>query len=245
VIWLYRILFLPLLFLLAPYYLWRMRRRGGYTENFSHRFGGTGLLPPKRKEVHRIWLQAVSVSKSMLAHFELVREIHRFFAGEFVEAWKIARQLDELLVFVPGMMTVAEHAFYQCLTATALWPRLEGDERAALEARLEQQSAALETWAAHCPANYLAQSLTVQAERARLRGDVAGAGQLYERAAGAARESHFVNVEAIACELAMNHWRRHDAARSEAMRERAVAAYSAWGATRKVNALRLTPARGS
>ena len=75
-IWLYRILFLPLLFLLAPYYLWRMRRRGGYTENFSHRFGGTGLLPPKRKEVHRIWLQAVSVGE-MLAIAPLLEALKR------------------------------------------------------------------------------------------------------------------------------------------------------------------------
>ncbi len=75
-IWLYRILFLPLLLLLAPYYLWRMRRRGGYTENFSHRFGGTDLLPPKRKGVHRIWLQAVSVGE-MLAIAPLLEALKR------------------------------------------------------------------------------------------------------------------------------------------------------------------------
>ncbi len=64
-IWLYRFLFLPLLLLLAPYYLWRMRRRGGYTENFSHRFGGTDPLPAKTPGVRRIWLQAVSVGEML------------------------------------------------------------------------------------------------------------------------------------------------------------------------------------
>jgi 3-deoxy-D-manno-octulosonic-acid transferase len=76
VIWLYRTLFLPLLFLLAPYYLWRMRRRGGYAENFSHRFGGTDRLPAKRKGVHRIWLQAVSVGE-MLAIAPLLEAFKR------------------------------------------------------------------------------------------------------------------------------------------------------------------------
>ena len=62
-IWAYRILFLPLLLIATPYYLWRMRRRGGYAENFGHRFGGTDPLPAKKGGIRRIWLQAVSVGE--------------------------------------------------------------------------------------------------------------------------------------------------------------------------------------
>lgn len=62
-IWLYRLLYLPALILASPYYLRRMRKRGGYGPNFSHRFGGTPPLPPKRPGVRRIWLQAVSVGE--------------------------------------------------------------------------------------------------------------------------------------------------------------------------------------
>jgi 3-deoxy-D-manno-octulosonic-acid transferase len=76
VIWVYRFLFLPLLLLLTPYYLWRMRRRGGYAENFPHRFGGTDSLPPKKSGVHRLWLQAVSVGE-MLAIAPLLEAFKR------------------------------------------------------------------------------------------------------------------------------------------------------------------------
>jgi 3-deoxy-D-manno-octulosonic-acid transferase len=62
-LWLYRLLFLPVLLVLSPFYLRRMRRRGGYRENFGNRFGRFAPLPPKRPGVRRMWLQAVSVGE--------------------------------------------------------------------------------------------------------------------------------------------------------------------------------------
>lgn len=62
-LWIYRVLFLPALLILAPRYLWRMRRRGGYRQKFEQRFGCGHELPPKRPGVRRIWLQAVSVGE--------------------------------------------------------------------------------------------------------------------------------------------------------------------------------------
>ncbi|MEY4488527.1 MAG: hypothetical protein RIQ79_1035 [Verrucomicrobiota bacterium] len=64
-LWLYRLLFLPAVLLAAPYYLLRMRRRGGYAAHFGQRFGVTPSLPPKRAGVRRIWLQAVSVGEML------------------------------------------------------------------------------------------------------------------------------------------------------------------------------------
>jgi 3-deoxy-D-manno-octulosonic-acid transferase len=62
-IWLYRTLFLPALLVLAPHYLLRMMRRGGYKKGFASRFGLIPPLPPRQENVRRYWIQAVSVGE--------------------------------------------------------------------------------------------------------------------------------------------------------------------------------------
>ncbi len=207
--------------------------------DWLHSAGGERSLDtPDFKEAATLYeLQATSVSKSMLAHFQSLRVMHRFHDGRYDEAWKISKQLDELLVFVPGMMTVVEHAFFQSLSACALWNDATTAARAELESRVAEQLQALENWAGHCPENFSALHLTVAAEYARLHGDAA-AGDLYERAMAAARASRYPHIEGIASELAMRHFESGDPARAATLRGRAIAAYEAWGAARKAHALR-------
>ncbi|HET7809186.1 MAG TPA: AAA family ATPase [Steroidobacteraceae bacterium] len=183
-------------------------------------------------------LQVASVSKSILAQFQSLRLMARYFAGNYLEACRIARALDDMLVFVPGMLTVAEHALYQCLSITAAWHDFTGPERAEFGQRLDAQLRVMAGWAESCPRNFAAMHLVVSAEHARVHGDAAGASERYERAIAAARDSGPPYIEAIANELAMRHWRASASPRAAAAHARAIAAYEAWGATRKARALR-------
>ena len=64
---LYNILF-PVLFLLAaPFYFWKLVRRGSWRQGFAQRFGAYGELTEQLKNQRVIWLHAVSVGEANLA----------------------------------------------------------------------------------------------------------------------------------------------------------------------------------
>ncbi len=75
-IWVYRLLFFPALLVLAPCYVWRMWRRGGYGAGFMQRFGADPGLPAKAPGRRRVWLQAVSVGE-MLAIAPILEALRR------------------------------------------------------------------------------------------------------------------------------------------------------------------------
>lgn len=64
-LWLYRIAFVPVLLVLAPFYVRRMRRRGGYGENFLQRMGAHPRRVRQEAAPKRVWLQAVSVGEML------------------------------------------------------------------------------------------------------------------------------------------------------------------------------------
>jgi 3-deoxy-D-manno-octulosonic-acid transferase len=95
-LWLYRLLFIPTLLVMAPAYLRRMWRRGGYRQNFAQRFGTHPALPAKRPGVRRIWLQAVSVGE-MLAIAPLLEALQRdgveiYLTTTTSTGWQLARE---------------------------------------------------------------------------------------------------------------------------------------------------------
>jgi 3-deoxy-D-manno-octulosonic-acid transferase len=109
-LWLYRLWFLPVLLLAGPYYLLRMRRRGGYRRGLAQRFGAEPVLPPKRPGVRRIWLHAVSVGE-MLA------------IGPILDAWQKEKDVEVYLTTTTSTgRRVAEERYAQHVAGYGYFP---------------------------------------------------------------------------------------------------------------------------
>jgi predicted ATPase/signal transduction histidine kinase/tRNA A-37 threonylcarbamoyl transferase component Bud32 len=165
--------------------------------------------------------------------------MQRYHAGAFEEAYDLARASNELLPYSAGFVTRGEQSLFLALAITAIYGTADPARRATLDAELVANRALLREWAAGCPENYGHLHLLVEAESARIHGARIEAADLYDRAIHAARDEGFINVEALAAELAARFWfadNKPDFGRLYL--EKALHGYEIWGAQGKVADLR-------
>lgn len=110
-IWLYRLLFLPGLLVLIPRIAARMRKRGGYREDWKQRFGRLPDLPPKREGVQRYWLQAVSVGEiqalePLIEAWSLRPDLEIYLTTTTSTGYRLARQRYSGRVLAIGLFPV-------------------------------------------------------------------------------------------------------------------------------------------
>jgi predicted ATPase/signal transduction histidine kinase/tRNA A-37 threonylcarbamoyl transferase component Bud32 len=156
-------------------------------------------------------------------------------------ALEATREVEGMLSFIVNHPTLADHVLYQSLAIAALWRDDAGEDAQAGMAKMQANLARLKLWADGCPENYLAKCLMVEAEIARLTGNVAAAARFYDRAVAAAHESQFLQDKALANELAARFEIQHrSTSRVGAVFLRdACYSYRLWGAARKVEELEL------
>jgi diguanylate cyclase (GGDEF)-like protein len=159
------------------------------------------------------------------------------------DATALAQQLELVTRLMRGQAKVHEASFHAALIWLRAW-RSETDpgRRSAIEASIAQLVAQLVQWAAHGPANLACRLALVRAEQARNGGDVAAAMRLYQTAADQAGTDGYLNVQALALELAARFWEEQGQPKVAAVFLRdAIARYRQWGAHAKVAALQQSP----
>ncbi|MBE9224226.1 AAA family ATPase [Phormidium sp. LEGE 05292] len=118
------------------------------------------------------------------------------------EALENAFLAAEQLSCVMGYMTVATHNFYYSLSLLAMYAEVDASEQEKYLALVESNQEKMKHWADHCPANYQHKYDLIEAEKARVLGQILEAMELYDRAIAGAKEQGYIQEEALANELA-------------------------------------------
>ncbi len=178
-------------------------------------------------------------NRSFEADWFMLLTILRYHAEDFAAAHAFAEIAAGLQPFCAGFVTRAEHALFYALSTAAVYPTANRAQRAAHDTKLAGIREQMRRWVALCPENIEHMQLLVEAECARLRESRIEASDLYDRAIAAARANGYLNIEALAAELAGRFWlaaEKPDFARIYL--DKALDAYVAWGAARKAADLR-------
>jgi predicted ATPase/signal transduction histidine kinase len=163
----------------------------------------------------------------------------RFLAGDHAGAVAAVAKATPLLWMMPSFSEVAEYVFYAALACAAHHDRAPDHERPRLRDEIAAYHAQLAAWAEHGPDHFRDRAELTGAELARIRGEPDQAARLYEQAICTARAHGFVQVEAIAYEVAA--WFHRERGRTliaDAYVREAHVRYVRWGAEGKARQLR-------
>lgn len=170
-----------------------------------------------------------------LCHYQILKAMCLYLHGRPADALRVADEAEENLGFLAGKFQTAALRFYRALAIAALLPEAAEGDRARLRADLDACRERLRGWTESCPANFSHKHLLVEAEAARVDGRVDDAARLYDEAIALARQHAFVNIEALACELAGRFWMSRGRTRAALdFLTDALQAYSRWGVDRKI-----------
>ena len=169
-----------------------------------------------------------------ISYYLVIKLQLAFLFGEHEAAAGYARSSQAHIHYVPGQIMVVQHFFFYGLTAAALL-RTSASPRRALLRSLSRARSKLRRWARNAPQNFLPHHLLLEAEIASCRGRRERAERLYDEAIATAKRGGFLDIEALANELAGQHFASRDrlVVAATYMQE-ASAAYGRWGAGAKV-----------
>jgi PAS domain S-box-containing protein len=162
------------------------------------------------------------------------------------QALEAATAAEKTLDSIIGTLDTPLFYLYDSLNRLALYPQIQDKDltktKRSEQKRILKKVAAhqkkMKKWAKHAPMNYLHKYHLVEAERARVLGQVDTAREHYEQAINLAQENQFLNEEALANELAGTFYLAQGQSRiAQVYLREAHYAYLRWGAMAKVHDL--------
>ncbi|MBD1810024.1 AAA family ATPase [Microcoleus sp. FACHB-SPT15] len=168
-------------------------------------------------------------------HFYLNKLILCYLFGEYHQAAQTATRAEQYLDGVTALISVPLFHFYDSLVLLSVLGNASNSEKEALLNRVDINQEKIQKWADHAPMNYLHKFYLVEAEKARVLGQVLEAEDFYERAISGASDNGYLQEEALAYELAAKfHLFRDREKFAQTYMKEAHYCYGRWGALAKV-----------
>ncbi len=185
-------------------------------------------LPRALQTGHRTELFLFHLNKSILTYlFEVNHQ-----ARENIEI--AANYLDSVM----ATFVVALFYFYNSLIHLRGWNQCSMAEQTSRLEKIEGNQEKMRLWADHAPMNHQHKFCLVEAEKARVLGQVLAAEEYYEQAIDGAKENGYLQEEALAYELAAKfHLERGRLRFAQTYMKEAHYTYTIWGAKAKVKDL--------
>lgn len=158
---------------------------------------------------------------------------------DFEQGFHYFIEAGKFLNSVVGFTTYSGYFYYGSLILLNLYSGLSQTEQNNALEQIESHQERLKTWSDSCPENFLHKFHLVEAEKARVLGQVLEAEEFYEQAISGASENEFIQEEALAYELAAKFYLERSRAKiAQTYLKEASYCYERWGATAKVKAIK-------
>jgi predicted ATPase/signal transduction histidine kinase/tRNA A-37 threonylcarbamoyl transferase component Bud32 len=188
------------------------------------------------------YLQRCETNKNIqvLCIYHILKTQALYLLGHLSPAMESFVEAEQRIIAVAtqGLLPTAEHCLYHALLLAARYPQATPAQQTQYWSQLEANQEQMKIWATHCPANFQPQYSLITAEMARLSGDVLSAINLYDQAIELALDGDFIQIAALANELAAHFWLQQGKAKiAQIYLSDALYNYTLWGAKTKVKKL--------
>ncbi|OQW95028.1 MAG: hypothetical protein BWK79_03795 [Beggiatoa sp. IS2] len=201
----------------------------GKSKNIYHLVGSAyneDLMLPLHRQVN---------DRTSIFSVYLHKMIFYYVFQQFPQAIRAAAMAEQHLDSVIALPVVPIFYFYDSLSKLAWLPELHPVVQERYLTKIAHNQKKLKHWARHAPMNHLHRFYLVEAERHRIRGNIATALELYDKAIINANENEYIQEEALANELTARFWvSQHQEKFAQLYLEKAHYCYLLWGATYKV-----------
>ncbi|MEH2203175.1 MAG: AAA family ATPase [Nostoc sp.] len=158
--------------------------------------------------------------------------------SEYAQAIENSTIAERYLIRITGTPIAPFYYLYDALTRLAIYPESSAQAQEEILKKIAVSQEKIKQWAHYAPTNHLHKYHLVQAETARVLGQLLEAEEFYEQAILGAKDNEYLQEEALAYELAAKHYLARGRQKiAQTYMKEAHYCYERWGATAKVKDL--------